>query len=114
MRLLACVFIIAIFGGCASTGQTTAKTVEPEVASYKTCVLERSIPMAPSPESTATIVKDSTERCEVALKAVHRKLMKENETANFAGSFANIYTDNLRKQVISEAVAEVDKRRVKK
>lgn len=114
MRLLACLFVIAVFGGCASTGLSTAKTVEPEVASYKTCVMDRSIPMAPSPEPTATIVKDSVERCEGALKAVHRKLMKENETANFAGSFANIYTDNLRKQVISETVAEVDKRRLKK
>ncbi len=114
MRFPAYAIVLTLLVGCASTGSMTAKTVAPEVASYKTCVMTRSIPMAPSPEPTSTIVKDSVERCKDELKAVHSKLMKENETANFAGSFANIYTDNLKREVMLDAVAELDKRRAKK
>lgn len=106
-------FTALLLGACANSPQPTANSVTTLVDAYKTCVMDRSLPMAPSPEDANNIAKEAAVQCDQRLTQINQALRKENEQATFPGSFANKYTDSLRQQTITAAAEEINRNRTK-
>jgi hypothetical protein len=111
VKLLQLIPALILLVGCANTSTMTAKTVGTQEAAYRACVKHKALPLAPSPEPTAVIVREAAKQCEKELQAVYQALLVENERATYAGRFASNYTDSLKARSMREASLEIEKRR---
>ena len=105
------IVLVFILAGCASSAPPTAKTIGPQQDAYRQCVANRSLPLAASPLPADVIAREAAKQCGEQLADVNRAYRKENEQVAKKGTLANRYTDDLQKQVVNEAVVQINQQR---